>query len=160
MDSLDYVGSSGIFWDPEIKKKCLLVRLPSVPVPNFPTVLGGVLPAPDPVVPAIPPVPAAPVESADTKMDLLLNMVASANSNRSIELESILARMESLQDSNTRNSRSSVMAKYLQAIVDISVVLNSDKKALNGFVSSIDKKDLSSAKSRASRRPRFSDAKR
>lgn len=113
-----------------------------------------VVPA-EPVVPAFPAVPpAAPVQS-DTKIDVLMNMLASANASRASELNSILVRMESLQDSNTRSSRSSVMAKYLQAVVDISVVLNSDKKALNGFVSAIDKKDLASAKSgvlRAARR--------
>ena len=94
----------------------LAAPIPAVPVPGVP---GGVLPVVDPVLPVIPPVPAAPVES-DTKMDLLMNMLASANASRASELNSILNRMESLQEASTRASRVSLLGKYLQAVLDIS----------------------------------------
>ena len=109
-------------------------------------------------MPAIPPVPAAPVES-DTKMDLLMNMLASANATRASALNSILNRMESLQEASTRASRVSLLGKYLQALLDVSGLVG-DKKVLNGFVAALDRKDLPAAKTglvRAARRCCSSD---
>ena len=104
---------------------------PSVPVP---TVLGGGLPAPGPVVAAIPAVPAAPIES-DTKMDLLMNMLASANASRASELNSILNRMESLQEASTRASRVSLLAQ--EALKTVNIQLHQTQASLEGSTSKL-----------------------
>jgi len=41
-----------------------------------------------------------------------------------------LNRMESLQEASTRASRVSLLGKYLQAVLDVSALVN-DKKVLN-----------------------------
>ena len=83
--------------------------------------------------------------SAEDKIDLLVNMMASSNSDRTAEINAILIRMEALQNAQARDSRSSTLAKYLQAMVDISA-LGLERKVLNAFVSAVDRKDLSAAK--------------
>ena len=47
-----------------------------------------------------------------------MDMLASANASRASELNSILNRMESLQEASTRASRVSLLGKYLQALLD------------------------------------------